>query len=143
LGAARLGEPDDARLDLVRDVRDDLHRAPEVVAAALLVEDALVDLPRRDVVRAAKGEAGEALVMPEVEIGLGAVVGNEHLAVLEWAHRARIDVEVGIELLHRHGEAARLEEEAERARGDALAERGHDATGDEDESGHPWVPPSR
>jgi hypothetical protein len=30
--------------------------------------------------------------MAEVEIGLGAVVGDEHLAVLIWRHRAGIDV---------------------------------------------------
>ena len=44
------------------------------------------------------GTAGEALVMAEIEIGLGAVVGDEHLAVLIRAHRARIDVEIGVEL---------------------------------------------
>ena len=36
----------------------------------------------------------EALVVAEVEVGLGTVLGDEHLAVLERAHRARIDVEV-------------------------------------------------
>jgi hypothetical protein len=40
----------------------------------------------------------EALVVPEVQIGLGAVLGHEHLAVLERRHRARIDVDVRIEL---------------------------------------------
>ena len=42
---------------------------------------------------------GEALVVAEVEIGLGAVVGDEHFAVLEGAHRARVHVEVGVHLL--------------------------------------------
>jgi len=37
----------------------------------------------------------------EIEVGLAAVVGDEHLAVLERVHRSRIDVEVRIELLHR------------------------------------------
>ncbi len=35
----------DALLDLVRDVRDHLHGLAEVVAAALLGDDSLVDLP--------------------------------------------------------------------------------------------------
>ena len=38
-------------LDRIRDVRDDLHRAAEVVAAALLGQDVLVDASGRDVVR--------------------------------------------------------------------------------------------
>ena len=41
----------------------------------------------------------EALVVADVEVGLGAVLGHEHLAVLERAHRARVDVQVRVELL--------------------------------------------
>ena len=74
----------------------------------------------------------EALVVADVEVGLGAVLGDEHLAVLERAHRARVDVEVRVELLHLHLQAARLQQAAERRGGDALAERRDDAAGDED-----------
>jgi len=34
----------------------------------------------------------------EVQVGLGAILGNEHLAVLKRRHRARIHIDVGIEL---------------------------------------------
>ena len=77
---------------------------------------------------------GEALVVAEVEVGLGAVLGDEHLAVLVGRHRARVDVDVGVELLQADGQAARDEQPADRRRGDALAERGDDAAGDEDEA---------
>jgi hypothetical protein len=43
------GDPRDALLDLVGDVRDDLDRAAEVVAAALLGDDGLVDAAGRHV----------------------------------------------------------------------------------------------
>src|SRR5271169_3247821 len=46
--------------------------------------------PRRD--------AGVALVMAEIEIGLRPIVGDIDLAMLVGAHRARIDIEVGVEL---------------------------------------------
>ena len=58
--------------------------------------------------------AGEALVMAEIEIGLGAVVGDEHLAVLIGRHRAGIDVEIGVELAQADLVAARLQQRAER-----------------------------
>ena len=58
--------------------------------------------------------AGEALVVAEVEIGLGAVVGDEHLAVLVRRHRAGIDVEIGVELAQAHVVAARLQQRAKR-----------------------------
>ena len=43
------GDAPDPLLDLVGDVRDDLDRAAEVVAAALLGDDRLVDAAGRDV----------------------------------------------------------------------------------------------
>src|SRR5690606_14516744 len=63
-GAADLDQRDveagggrvDAALDLVGDVRDHLHGAAEVVAAALLADHGLVDLAGAD--RVAPGQAG-------------------------------------------------------------------------------------
>ena len=70
--------------------------------------------------------------MPDVEVGLGAVVGDEHLAVLERVHRAGVDVEVRVELLHRDPQPARAEQATEAGGRESLAERGGDAPGDED-----------
>ena len=74
----------------------------------------------------------EALVVADVEVGLGAVVGHEDLAVLERVHRARIDVEVRVELLHHDAQSARREQIAEARGRQALAQRGNDTTGHED-----------
>ena len=112
----------DEILDGVGDVRDHLDGGAEIVAAPLLGEDVLVDAAGGDVVGAACRTSGEALVMAEVEIGFRAVVGDEHLAVLVGRHRARIDVEVGIELAEAHAVAARLEQRAERGRRETLAQ---------------------
>ena len=46
LGAGRLGDLPDRPLDLPGDVRDDLDRVAEVVAAPLLLDDRPVDLAR-------------------------------------------------------------------------------------------------
>ena len=119
-------------LDLVRDVGDDLHGAPEVLARALLREHRGVDAARGVARRAGALHAREPLVVAEVEVGLATVVGHEDLAVLVGAHRARVHVEVGVELLHEDVVSAALQQERERGGGDALAERAHDAAGDED-----------
>ena len=126
----------DLLLDLVGDVRNDLHRAAEIVAAALLADHRFVDLAGREIVALAHPGVDEALVVAEVEIGLGAVVGDEHLAVLERAHRARIDVDVRIELEEGDLDAARFEDGGERGGGDALSKTGNDASRDEYELGH-------
>ena len=75
--------------------------------------------------------AGEALVVAQVEVGLGAVVGDEHLAVLERAHGARVDVDVRVELEVLHLEPAVLQQRADRGGGEPLAERADHAAGDE------------
>ena len=94
VGVALLGRAADPVLDLVRDVRDHLDGLAEVVALALAAEHAVPDAAL-GVVRA-PGEVlvEEALVVADVEVGLGAVLGDEDLAVLERAHRAGVDVEV-------------------------------------------------
>ncbi len=119
----RLEVGGDELLDRVGDVGDDLDGGAEIVAPALAGDDALVDPARGDVVGLAGGDSGEALVMAEVEIGLGAVVGDVDLAMLVGRHRPGIDVEIGVELADPHLVAARLEERGERGGHQPLAKR--------------------
>ena len=78
----------------------------------------------------------EALVVAEVEVGLGAVIGDEDLAVLVGRHRAGVDVDVRVELEDADRDAAGLEDAADAGRRDALAEGAGDAARDEDVLGH-------
>jgi hypothetical protein len=50
-----------------------------------------------DVVGTACGRARKTLVMTQIEIGLGAIVRDEDFAMLIRRHRARIDIEIGVE----------------------------------------------
>ena len=126
----------DGALDLVGDVRDHLHGGAQVVAATLLGDHAFVDTPGGEIAVPAGGGAHEALVVTEVEVALGAVVGDEHFAVLERAHGARIHVDVRVELHHGDLETAGFEDRAERCGSNSFPQRGNHATGDEHESGH-------
>src|SRR4029079_3588525 len=127
-------------LDRIRDMRDDLDRRAEIIAAPLPRENLLVDTPGRDVVLLGRRPPGEALVVAEVEIGLRAIVGHEHFAVLIRRHRARIDVEIRIELPDPHLVAARLQERAECCRSETFTEGGDHAAGDEDIPRHGTYP---
>ena len=40
--------------------------------------------------------------MSQVEIGLSTIIEDVDFPVLEWGHGARVDVEVGVELLQDH-----------------------------------------
>ena len=96
--------------------------APEEVAPALLLDDRVVHRAGGDVGDAGEALVGEALVVPEVEVRLGAVLGDEDLAVLERAHGPGVDVEVGVALLQRHPHPAGLQQGPQRRGGDPLAE---------------------
>ena len=80
--------------------------------------------------------AGEPLVVAEVQVGLGAVIGDKHLAVLGRAHGPRVDVEIRVELAEAHGVAPGLQERTEGGGGATLAEGGNHAAGYEDEPRH-------
>src|SRR5437764_11590849 len=131
VGRRRLGGTANPRLDLVRDVRDHLHRRAEEVALALLAQNGVPD--RAGAVARAAEEVlvDEALVVADVEVGLGPVLRDEDLAVLERAHRPWVDVEVGIELLELDAQPACFQQATERSGDDSLPERRDDPTRDE------------
>ncbi len=126
----------DAPLDFVRDVRNDLNRRAQIIAAPLLRDHALIDPAGREIAVAPRGSAHEAFVVAQIQIGFGPVLSDEDLPVLEGTHRPGVDVDVGIELDHRDLEAAGLEDRTQRGGGDAFAQRGHDTTGHEYEACH-------
>jgi hypothetical protein len=102
---------------------DDLDGASEIVAAALLLDHRQVDLAGGPVAVPGGHHAGEALVVAQIQIRFGPVVGHVDFAVLIRAHRPRVDVDVRVELLQGDGVAVILEQPADRGGGQSLAER--------------------
>ena len=89
---------------------DNLYCLAEVVAAALLLDDTLVDAAGGDVVGAGGAHIGEALIMPEVEVGFMTVDGDVAFAMLIGVECTRVDIDVGVELLDGDTITARLEQ---------------------------------
>ena len=130
------GAAGDEFLNFIRDVRNHLHGLAEVLAAAFLAQNAFVDLAGREVVGLVHLRRDEALIVPEVQVRFRAVFRHEHFTVLEGRHRARVDIDVRIELDHRHLQTARFEDGRQRSGGDALPERGDNAAGHKYVLGH-------
>jgi hypothetical protein len=126
----------DEFLDRIGDVRNHLHGGAEIVAAPLAGNNVHIEPAGGDVVLPVGGAAGEALIMAEIEVGLGTIVGHEHLPVLIRAHGSGIDVEIGIELSQPHGIAAGLQQCAKCCRCQTFAKRRDHAAGDEDVPRH-------
>jgi hypothetical protein len=85
---------------------NDLHGGAEVFAPAFLADHRLVNPSRGDVVLLGQRPVYEPFIVAQVEIGLGAIIGDIHLTVLERRHRPGIHVDIRIEFLHRHPETA-------------------------------------
>lgn len=62
-------------------MRHDLHRLAKVVSSPLLVDDMLVYLARCDVVVFGEGDVEVALVVPQIEIDLSAIVQHKAFSV--------------------------------------------------------------
>ncbi len=72
-----LGHPPDPILDGVGDVRHNLHRLTEIVAATLLLDNVQVDLAGGDIVFAGEPDREVTLVVAEIEIDFGAYRGSD------------------------------------------------------------------
>ncbi len=103
----------DEVLYFIGDVRNYLNGLPEVVAFSLFANNAGVNCAGCGVRQLREWLIDEPLVVAEVKIGFGAVVGDEDFAVLEGGHRARIDVDVRIELDQSDFEAPRFKNRCE------------------------------
>ena len=115
------------RLNLIGDVRNHLHRLPQIVAAPLLGNDLLVNAPGGPVVIAAQPRMRKPLVVPQIEIRLRPVVGNKHFAMLKRRHRPRIHIQIRIKLHQVHTQPAALQQAPNRCRRQTLPERRHNS----------------
>src|SRR5918996_253599 len=131
VGSRVLRKIEDALLDGIGDVRDDLNRVAEVVAAPFLRDDALVDGAGGHVGGAPHVLVDEALVVAQVEIRFAAVLCYEDLSVLEGIHSAGIDVDVRVELLHHDPQTTGLEDPPQGRRRQPFPEARYHSTGHE------------
>ncbi len=74
--------------------------------------------------------------MAKVQIGFRAILGDEDFTVLEWAHRAGIDVDVRIEFGDGDFKAAIFKNRRQRRSGNTFPQGRHHAAGDKDEFCH-------
>ena len=114
-------------LNLIGDVRDNLDRLAQIIATALLVDDALIDASGGDVIGAGGLDVGETLVVSQIQVGLVTVNRHVALTVLIGVQRTRVNVDVGVKLLARHAIAAREQQSGNAGCDNTLAQRRHHA----------------
>src|SRR5215813_714702 len=125
----------DALLDLVGNMRNDLYRTAKIIATTLAGDHRVVNLASSEAILAAHGSGDVTFIVTEVEVGFGAVIGDEHLAMLKRIHGTWVHIDVGIHLEQSDFEATALQESANRRRRQALAKGRDDSTRNENEFG--------
>ena len=94
-------------LDFIGDVRNHLHRIPEILPPAFLSDHRRINLARRRISRTRQIHIEKALVVSDIQIGFRAILCDKNLTMLEGVHRTRVHVDVRIQLLHDNMKASR------------------------------------
>ena len=115
---------------------DHLHRATQVVAAALLAQYGFVNAAGGEIITLVHFCTNKTLVVAKIQVGLCAIFSYEHLAVLKRAHGAWIHIDVGVQFQQGYFQPTRFENRPERCRGNTFAKRRNNAASDEDETRH-------
>ena len=86
-----------------------LHSLAEVFSFTLLSYDGLVYFAGGDIMVSGESGIHEALIVPEIQVCLAAVVQDKHFAVLEGGHSSSIDIDVRVDLDARYAPTSGLE----------------------------------
>ena len=89
----------DVTLDFVCDMRNHLDSLAQIISAAFLLDNTLIDTACGDVVGTSSLDTGKTLVMSQVEVGFLSVYRNIAFAMLVWIQCSRIDVDIRVKLL--------------------------------------------
>mmetsp|Transcript_20188 Transcript_20188/g.55927 ORF Transcript_20188/g.55927 Transcript_20188/m.55927 type:complete len:219 (-) Transcript_20188:119-775(-) len=126
------GDIQDPVLDRVSDVRNHLDGFAEVVSRALTFYHLLVYLARGDAMAGCQRDIEKTLVVPQIQIDLPPILENVHLAMLEGAHRAGVDVQVWVYLNRRDSQPMGPQHHADGRDRCALAEARHSPASDDE-----------
>jgi len=86
----------DVGLDFIGNVGNDLNGLAQIFTPALFFQHRVINLTGSEIVALGHLGAGKALVVTQVQVSLRTVFGDEHFPMLEGAHGARVDVDVGV-----------------------------------------------
>ena len=122
-----VADPEYPGLDFIGNVGNDLNRTAQVIAPALLRNDGLVNFTSGHIGTLGQVDVNKAFIMAQIQVRLRAVVRHEHFAVLVRAHGSRINIDIGIELLHRNLIAPALQQTPQGSCRNAFPQRGYHA----------------
>ena len=125
----------DGGLDFVGNVRNDLNRLAQIVPPPLFLNNGLIDLSGGGIVVPGQPHVHKPLIMPQIQVSLGAIVSHKHLTMLKRTHGPRIYVDIGIQFQYGDGKTPGFQKASYGSRSQALTQRTQDSTCHENKLG--------
>ena len=94
-----LADAENALLDFIGNVRNNLHRTAQIITTAFFIYYTLVNLTCSGIGILRQVDINKAFIMSQIQICFCTVISNEHLAVLIRTHRPRVNIDIRVELL--------------------------------------------
>ena len=108
---------------------NDLYSGTKIFAPALLVQHVPVNLSGGQIGILVQILIDEPLIVTQIQIRFGAILGHIDLTVLVGAHGSGVHVDIGVQLLGCHLQPPGLQQATQRGCGNSLAQAGYHAAG--------------
>ena len=140
IGIAFFARTQNAFFDLIGHMRNHLHRTAEIITATFFFQNGVINLAAGGVAVFGEIDINKTFIMTDIQIGFGAVVGDENFTVLIRAHGAGVDIDIWVKLLADHFQTAIFQNAAERRCGDPFSQRRYNTAGHKNKFCHFSVP---
>jgi len=111
--------------DFIGDMGNNLYCLAQIFAAALFLDDRVINGSCGGIAFLGQFGRGEAFVMTQVQVCFRSIVSNEHLTMLKGIHRAGVYVNIRVHLHHGDAQPARFKKQSQTGGSNAFAYRGH------------------
>ncbi len=89
-------------------MRDDLNGTSAVIAPPLFLQNGPINFAGGDIGIFSQVFINKPFVMPQIQVGFRAVVGDEYFPMLYGVHGSGVDIDIRVEFLHGYFVAARF-----------------------------------
>ncbi len=99
--------------DFIGNMGNHLNRPAQIIAAAFLADHLSVNLSGGHVAYPVQADVNKTLIMSQVQVRFSAIIQHIHFTMLVRAHRAGVDIDIRIQLLHCNSIASFLQQQTQ------------------------------
>ena len=136
IGVSFFSRTQDAFFDFIGHMRNHLNGAAEIIAAAFFFQHGVINFAAGGITVFGKIDINKTFIVADIQVSFGAVIGNEHFAMLIRAHSAGVDIDIRVKFLADNFQSAVFQNAAKGRCGDSFSQGRHNAAGHKNKLGH-------